>query len=440
MIPKVLHRIWVGGDIPDNYAKFGEQWEQLHPGWEIRLWTDKDFESGWLTNQHLFDNAAEFVPADAVGQFRSDVARYEILLRHGGVYIDCDVEPLRSFNDLLDVKGFAGWEQTHEFVGNTVLGSVAGNSLFAAMVAEVDGSSKANKGKAATWLSGPRVLTRVYGQWQDKNDLTVYPQHYFFPYSYKDLKAESDPAFGKYPDSYSIHHWGHQRELRKVPLSAKGVANPVLSVAVMAHKSRERWVPGLVEALGDCQVVWDRFNDRHDTGQRSLEAYNPEATHHMIIQDDALVADDLVEGVTNLLRFVPPVNPVGLYVGRARPRTDEVRVLMTRASESNASFMVHKGPWWGVGIVLPVSTIPGLLKSYKEMDKVPNYDRRIARYYESRGLYCYYTVPSLVDHRIDDNPSLVPGRGSDGRHAFNFVGPRSALEVDWSGPIVRGKV
>jgi hypothetical protein len=266
----------------------------------------------------------------------------------------------------------------------------------------------------------------------------VYPEHFFFPYSYKDLA--SAPELKDYPDSYAIHHWGHQRELRGRPLQSAGTPEPTLSVSIMAHKSREAWVPDLVKSLGgDVKVVWDRFNDRHDTGARALASFDPDATHHMVVQDDAIVAKDLVAGVRQMLKFVPSTNPVGLYVGRAKPRADEIRSLMARATDTDASFMVHKGPWWGVGIVLPTVTLRDLIATYDGMKNVPNYDRRVSRYYESKGLYCYYTVPSLVDHRVDDNPSLVPGRGSQGRYAHSFIGPRSALDVDWSGPIVRGK-
>ena len=436
MIPKTLHRIWVGGPIPEHYREYGRRWEELHPGWSFRLWTDEDFTDGWLENQDLFDRAEEYVPRDAVGQFRSDVARYEILYRFGGVYADCDVEPLKNFNDLLDVEAFAGWEQTGLYVGNTIIGGVPGAQFWHEMVGATARASRSNKGKAATWLSGPRVVSRV--REDSEAALHVYPQHFFFPYSYKDLG--SAPELKKYPESYAVHHWGHQRELRGRPLQSGTTLEPRLSVAVMAHKSRERWVPDLVEAIGgDVQVVWDRHNDRHETGARSLAAYDPAATHHLVVQDDAIVAPDLVGGVENALRHVPAQNPVGLYVGRSRPRADEVRSLMARAVVTNASFMVHKGPWWGVGIVVPTASIRDLIKYYDGLDGVPNYDRRIARYYESKGLYCYYTVPSLVDHRVDDNPSLVAGRGSQGRFAHHFIGPRSALEVDWSGPIVRGK-
>jgi hypothetical protein len=436
VIPKILHRIWVGGPMPEQYRIYGVKWERLNPGWTFRLWTDKDFADGWLKNQDLFDKAEQYVPADAVGQFRSDVARYEILGRFGGVYADCDVEPLKPLDDLLDVEAFAGWEQTGLYVGNTIIGGVPGAQFWLEMVEAVAAASRANKGRAATWLSGPRVVSRI----REDSDapLTIYPQGFFFPYSYKDLK--SSPELKNYPDAYAVHHWGHQRELRGKPLQPGGTSDPRLSVAVMAHKSRERWVPDLVKALGaDVHVVWDRFNDRHDTGVRALANFDPDATHHMVIQDDAIVAKDLVEGVKNALRYVPASNPVGLYVGRAKPRADEIRTLMARATDTKASFMVHKGPWWGVGIVVPTTSLRDLIDHYDSLSGVPNYDRRVSRYFESKGLYCYYTVPSLVDHRIEDNPSLVPGRGSQGRFAHQFIGPRSALDVDWSGPIVRGK-
>jgi mannosyltransferase OCH1-like enzyme len=162
MIPKIIHRIWVGGPMPDHYRQYGEAWEKLHPGWSFRLWTDEDFQNGWLQNQDLFDKAEQYVPKDAVGQFRSDVARYEILYRFGGVYVDCDVEPLKPFDGLLEAEAFAGWEKTSLYVGNTVIGSVPGAAFWGQMIGAVLDASKENKGKAATWLSGPRVVTRLY--------------------------------------------------------------------------------------------------------------------------------------------------------------------------------------------------------------------------------------------------------------------------------------
>jgi mannosyltransferase OCH1-like enzyme len=59
VIPKTLHRIWVGGPMPEHYREYGRRWEELHPGWSFRLWTNEDFTNGWLENQDLFDRAEE---------------------------------------------------------------------------------------------------------------------------------------------------------------------------------------------------------------------------------------------------------------------------------------------------------------------------------------------------------------------------------------------
>jgi hypothetical protein len=436
MIPKVLHRIWVGGEMPANYRQFGDKWQKLHPDWEFKVWDENDLR--WLQNQDLFDNAERFVRPDAVGQFRSDVARYEILSRFGGVYADCDVEPVKNFDSLLNVQGFAGWEEQGAFVGNTVLGSVPNNSVMQGMINLIPDTVKANSGRAATWLTGPRVLTRYYND-NNPTDFTVYPQGYFFPYSYLELKKADDPAFRKYPDAYSIHHWGHQRELRGRPLANRGDGS--ISVAIMAHRKRELWVPDLERQLPGVQTVWDVRSDRWDTGSRALMAHDKDAEWHMVVQDDALLPPDFFEGVKRMLKFVPAYHPVGLYYGSVRPREHETRSLIARAEQENAPFIVHNGPWWGVGIILPTCQIRDVVKWGDEESRIPNYDRRIARYYAYHQIPCYYPQPSLIEHRHGpENPSLVPGRFSLNRRAWRFVGPQSALSVDWSGEPVRSKM
>jgi hypothetical protein len=206
----------------------------------------------------------------------------------------------------------------------------------------------------------------------------------------------------------------------------------------MAHKKREHWVPDLEVQLPGAKTVWDRKNDRWDTGARSLMAFDKDAEWHMVVQDDALLPPDFFDGVKRMLQHVPPNHPVGLYYGRFRPRAQETAGLTTKARRENASFIVHNGPWWGVGIVVPTVHIRDIVRWGNANQQIPNYDRRISRWYGTQGIPCYYTVPSLIEHRTEDNPSLVPGRTGTNRRAWEFVGPRSALEVDWTGPVVRG--
>ena len=435
MIPKVFHRIWVGKPMPEHYKKYEDDWLRLNPGWAVRTWGDDDLR--WLQNQQLFDDASKYAKPDAIGQFKSDVARYEILYRFGGVYVDCDVEPRKPFESLIDVKGFAGWEQQNQFVGNTVMGSEPGNPFFLAMMDTITGTAKANSGKAATWMTGPRIVTQVYNQWTDKSDLVTYPQEYFFPYSYLDLRTQGEPSLKDYSEAYSVHHWGHQRELRGRPFPVSG--NGELSVSIMAHRKREEWVPDLEAQLPGVMTVWDRKNDRWDTGARALTAHDGKSQWHMVVQDDALLPPDFLAGVKRMLDYVPPSHPVGLYYGQVRPRRQETYGLSRQAQRQKAPFIVHNGPWWGVGIVIPTAHTKDIVNWGDKNLHIPNYDRRIARWYGQQGIPCYYTVPSLIEHRHgEENPSLIAGRTGQNRRAWRFVGPRSALEVDWSGPVVRG--
>ena len=56
MIPRIVHRVWLGGDVPRDARRFGESWERHCPGWEVRTWRDWDLPP--LINQDAFDAAA----------------------------------------------------------------------------------------------------------------------------------------------------------------------------------------------------------------------------------------------------------------------------------------------------------------------------------------------------------------------------------------------
>lgn len=203
----------------------------------------------------------------------------------------------------------------------------------------------------------------------------------------------------------------------------------------MAHPARAGFVSELVEQLDrQAVVVWDERGDRWDTGRRALLEHDPDATHHLVIQDDAIPCRDLVTGVEKALAYVPAGSPMCLYLGKVKPFRRVVEPAAREAGESGASWLVMKETYWGPGIVLPTSQIADVVGWGDQHPNLANYDRRVGRWYLSRSVPVWYTWPSLVEHR--DSPSLVKGRAG-GRHAHSFIGAdRSALEVDWSGPVV----
>lgn len=233
------------------------------------------------------------------------------------------------------------------------------------------------------------------------------------------------------PDELSGHPMGNVE--RCEPCNGTGRAYR-LSVAVMAHPKREAMVADLVARLDrEPVVVWDQRNDRWDTGRRSQLAFDPNATHHLVVQDDAMIPRDLVAGIE---RALPHVTDEGaalcLYIGKVRPHAGRISRAVAKAE--GCSWLVMRDLHWGVGIVLPTPIIETVIRDQDPKTSIEQYDRRISRWLVMQRRSVWYPWPSLVDHR--DSPSLI--NHGEGRHAHQFLGEdRSALDVDWGQGVLQ---
>jgi len=197
VIPHTLHRIWLTGSppMPEAYECYWEGWQRLHPSWS--------FET-WLSAPGDLRNRAEFYGTTSLAS-RSDILRYEVLLRYGGVYIDCDVECLRPIDELLeDVRAFAGYEDT-TWIGTAVLGAEPGHPAFERLVKALPASVKAHPNAEPTRQTGPQFVTETWKQATlggDADGLTLFSPPTFYPYlGWK----ERDPG-SPYP-GYAVHRW-----------------------------------------------------------------------------------------------------------------------------------------------------------------------------------------------------------------------------------------
>lgn len=215
-----------------------------------------------------------------------------------------------------------------------------------------------------------------------------------------------------------------------------------LSVAIMAHPDRKKQVDHVQSAIGRVPVVWDEKQDRWDTGRRSMLAFDPGCTHHLVIQDDTLPCRDLIPGLEHALMYCPPDVPVCLYIGRRRPEYNSVSSVCAVAERIGASWVTMHTLNWGPGVVVPTDAIKEMIQFCDPLREIKNYDRRLSRYWElSVHSRVWYTWPSLVDHA--DGPSLVRGRlgtdrrkGHTSRVAWRYAGERtSALDLCWTNPV-----
>lgn len=116
-IPKVIHYCWLSGELfPDVESRCVESWRRMLPDYEFVLWDMeriKEIHSEWI------DSAI----AQKKWAFAADYVRLYALYNYGGIYLDCDVEVLKSFDDLLDRQMFIGRETARPVIEAAVMGS-----------------------------------------------------------------------------------------------------------------------------------------------------------------------------------------------------------------------------------------------------------------------------------------------------------------------------
>ncbi len=241
VIPKIIHQIWLGRKIPQEYKEFQDSWKSKHPEWEYILWNQdslkKAFPAGFY-NQNMFEQARH----DGNFAKMADVARYEILHEFGGLYVDCDCKCIKPFDILHQTFDFyAGLEHIANglLVGNALIGSQPKHPILQKCLQNIKEyenkkiDMKYWKGKTgyssemeehyATTLvtTGPILLTKSIWQivyepkttllrqgyegfyfWRSrtKNIDIIFPPTYFFPFAEGHINSVK-------PETFSCHYF-----------------------------------------------------------------------------------------------------------------------------------------------------------------------------------------------------------------------------------------
>lgn len=210
MIPKIIHQLWIGSKEPP--FRLMNTWKNKHPDWDYMFWDENSlrqyFPSG-LKNQKQYDEMQELCG-------KCDIARYEILNKFGGFFIDADSICTNKIDDFMLMNdSFSCYE--NEFVrGNLVaVGYLASTKNNGLMNLLMDGIGLKNiKQLLATPNPSPwdtqQMAWQIVGSgfltttiFNNKyNLISIYPSHYFVPEHYSGMKYNG-PA-----KSYSKQFWG----------------------------------------------------------------------------------------------------------------------------------------------------------------------------------------------------------------------------------------
>lgn len=115
MIPKIIHYCWFGkGPKNDLAFKCIESWKRVLPDYQIKEWNEENFDISQNTYTKEAYDSRKFA-------FVTDYVRLYALYFEGGVYMDTDVEVLKSYTPFLNHKAFSGFETD----GNVPTGMMA---------------------------------------------------------------------------------------------------------------------------------------------------------------------------------------------------------------------------------------------------------------------------------------------------------------------------
>jgi len=214
-IPKIFHQIWFdfgnGNKIPTNFERNTKRLLELHPGWEIKLWSEEQVE------KLIIDNVPEFL--DVWQGYdkkikKHDSSRVIILHTHGGVYLDHDFIPIKNIERLLCNNTFviSTEDKNCMRIGNAFIGSIPKHPILREMINEMN--QEVNAKKDVLMSTGPMIWTWTIQKFLVNNNqagkgFTIYSPKYLYPLShnrgsdFSNYKFETiDLIKDEFPDCY----------------------------------------------------------------------------------------------------------------------------------------------------------------------------------------------------------------------------------------------
>lgn len=216
MIPKTIHYCWFGHNPKPKLAeKCIRSWKRYCPDYEIIEWNEENFD---ISSAPLYVRQAFEAKKWA---FVTDYVRLDIVYRHGGIYLDTDVELIKPLDPLLQNKAYFGLESPHHINTGLGFGAEKGILVLKEMLATYQAIPFLLSDGGFDETPCPDRNTEAllpYG-FIPKNEeqlldgrIHVYPTEYFCPLNYYTREMNRTET------TYSIHwyaaSWLSEEELR----------------------------------------------------------------------------------------------------------------------------------------------------------------------------------------------------------------------------------
>lgn len=215
MIPKVIHYCWFGGNpLGEKEKKCIESWKKFCPDYDIKEWNESNVNLDIIPYVRQACEAKKYA-------FASDVLRLWAIYTYGGIYLDTDVELIKSYDDLLNCEGFIGFENNDFVNTGQCVACEKGNPIIKQMLDYYnDLQFDPNKVIKCTEINTKILIDNgleLNGEKQIVNGFVVYPREFFNPYdNIVDKTYITD-------NTYSIHWYANSWGNKRNPLVQKAV-------------------------------------------------------------------------------------------------------------------------------------------------------------------------------------------------------------------------
>lgn len=205
-IDKKIHCFWFSNDKkPKEYQNCIDSWKRVCPDYEIIEWNARNYdcEKNMFMKQAFQSKKWAFV---------SDYARLDVIYHYGGIYLDMDVELLKTLDPLLKFEAFFNFGTQNDIDLGSGFGSVKGNFLVGSLLNLYEGLEFLDKNGNPTPNSfiQPEFIRKEFqrnginmnGNMQLLDNVLVLPRKYAAPVD--DFLLQN---FVQCDDSRSIHHY-----------------------------------------------------------------------------------------------------------------------------------------------------------------------------------------------------------------------------------------
>lgn len=202
MIPKVIHYCWFGSKkIPKLEKKCIRSWHKHCPDYKIILWNESNFN----IEQFMWTKEAYEAKKYA---FVADFVRLYVLTQFGGIYLDTDIQIIKSLDSLLQLRGFTGFE-SEKLINAGIMGGEANNFFLKTFLNFYCNMHFANEDGSLNTISIPSIITSIClkngfvinNSYQNIEGFAIFPNDFFYP---KDFRTG---FINISKNTYSIHHY-----------------------------------------------------------------------------------------------------------------------------------------------------------------------------------------------------------------------------------------